>query len=63
MLFIAALPKVSAFKPNKPADPALYELLMEAHQVGVEIRSMGMAYHQGDSFVYLLDPDLTIGLC
>ncbi len=62
ILFIAALPEVRAFKPNKPADPELYELLMEAHQVGVKIKSMGMAYHPENSFVYLFNPDLSINL-
>lgn len=62
ILFIGALPGVRAFKPNKPADPELYELLMEAHQAGVRIRSIGMVYHPEDSFVYLFNPDLSINL-
>jgi sugar fermentation stimulation protein A len=62
VLFISALPEVGAFRPNKPADPELHELLVEAHQAGVEIRSVGMVYHPEDSFVYLFNPDLSVDL-
>jgi len=62
ILFIAALPKVKAFKPNRSADPELYELLLEAHQARVKMKSIGMAYHPGDSFVSLYNPDLGIDL-
>lgn len=62
ILFIAALPGVRAFKPNKPADPKLYELLVEAHKVGVEIKSIGIAYQPEGSLVYLFNPDLAIDL-
>lgn len=61
ILFIAALPKVTAFKPNRSADPELYELLLEAQKAGVEIKSIGMVYNPEDSFVYLFHPDLSIG--
>lgn len=62
VLFISALPEVRAFRPNKPADPELYELLVEAHQAGVEIRSVGMAYQPEDSSIYLFNPDLSVDL-
>jgi len=62
ILFIGALPKVRAFKPNKPADPELYELLVEARQVGVKIRAIGMVYNPEDSFVYLFNPGLSTNL-
>jgi sugar fermentation stimulation protein A len=62
ILFIAALPKAEAFKPNKSRDPELYELLVEAHKEGVKIKSIGMFYNPEDSFVYLFNPDLSVNL-
>lgn len=62
ILFIAALPEVKAFKPCRSADPELCELLVEAHQAGVEIRSIGMFYQPEDSFIYLFHPDLAVYL-
>jgi sugar fermentation stimulation protein A len=58
ILFIAALPEVKAFKPNKLADPELYEKLVAAQQTGVKIKSIGMFYNPESSFVSLLNPDL-----
>ncbi len=62
ILFIGALPGIKAFKPNRSADPELYELLLEAREAGVELRSMGIVYNPEDSFVYLFNPDLEIEL-
>jgi sugar fermentation stimulation protein A len=62
ILFIAALPEVTAFRPNKPADPELYDLLSAAQQAGVRLKSIGMVYHPGNSFIYLSSPDLKIEL-
>jgi len=62
ILFIAALPRVKAFKPNKPADPELYESLLEAYKLGVSIKSIGLYYNPEDSFIYLFNPNLEIDL-
>lgn len=62
ILFIGALPGVRAFRPNRDADPELYDLLAEARKVGVEIRSIGILYNPRDSFVYLFNPDLEVRL-
>lgn len=62
ILFIAALPDVKAFKPNRSADPKLYELLVEAQQAGVAVKSIAMAYHPDDSSVGLQHPDLAVAL-
>lgn len=62
VLFIAALPKVKTFKPNKSADPELCELLVKAYRAGVNIKSIGLFYNPKDSFVYLYNPDLGINL-
>lgn len=62
LLFIAALPQVKVFKPNKRADEKLYEALEEAYSSGVEIRAVGLYYNPQDAFVYLFNPDLEISL-
>lgn len=62
ILFIAALPQVEAFRPNKSVDPELYELLVEAHKAGVKIKSIGMFYNPEGSYLYLFNPDLSIDL-
>jgi sugar fermentation stimulation protein A len=62
ILFIAALPGVTAFKPDRAADPKLCQLLSEARLVGVKIKAIGMAYHPGDSSVHLFDSDLNVDL-
>jgi len=62
VLFIAALPRVKTFKPNGSADPEIYELLREAHENGVDIKSIGMYYNPDDSFLYLFSAELGVNL-
>lgn len=63
ILFIAALPDIKAFKPNRDADPELADLLLVARDAGIELRAMGLVYHPQDSHIYLYHPDLPIELC
>jgi sugar fermentation stimulation protein A len=62
ILFMAALPQVKAFKPNREADPLLSELLVGAARVGVKVKAIGLYYDPIDSGVYLYNPDLEIKL-
>ena len=62
IVFIAALPGVEAFQPNRFGDAALPGLLVAAHKAGVEIRSVGMFYCPDSHSVDLFDPDLRIDL-
>jgi len=62
MLFIAALPGVKAFRPNKSADPEMCRLLTRASEAGVDVRALGMYYDPNDSYVYLFNPDLPVNL-
>ena len=62
ILFIAALPGVKAFKPNRSADPELYGSLLEAYKSGVDIRSIGLYYNPEDSFIHLSSPNLEVSL-
>jgi sugar fermentation stimulation protein A len=62
LLFVGAVPGVSAFRPNRRGDPEIPELLHEARRAGVSLRAMAMAYDPGDSFIRLTDPDLPVEL-
>ena len=62
ILFIAALPNVSAFKPNFQADQELSALLLTAKDRGIEIRAIAMAYDPVKSSIYLSDPELEVEL-
>lgn len=62
VLFIAALPDVQAFKPNRAADPKLSTDLQGAQTAGVEMRAIGLYYNPDDRGVYLYNPDLPIRL-
>jgi len=62
ILFIAALPEVEAFRPNDYGDPDIPQLLREAYQTGVRVKSIGLYYSPEDSFVYLYNPDLRVEL-
>ena len=60
VLFMAALPRVDAFKPNRPADTELYDLLERAGNSGVGLKAMGLYFNPADSFLYLYDPNLDV---
>jgi sugar fermentation stimulation protein A len=62
LVFMAALPNVSAFKPNRAADLELSEALMVARHSGVDLKAMGLFYHPDDAWVYLYDPELPVRL-
>jgi sugar fermentation stimulation protein A len=60
ILFIAALPRVTAFKPFRAGDPALYELLVRARDTGVELRAIQMVYEPARREIVLLNDDLPV---
>ena len=62
LVFIAALPYVKVFKPNKSADERIYELIKRAAKVSVTIKSISMFFNPRDSTVYLDNPDLKVAL-
>lgn len=62
LLFIAAIPYVKAFQPNKFSDPKLYKALLKAIEAGVLIKSISMYYNPSDSTIYLDNPNLRIVL-
>lgn len=62
ILFIAALPHVTAFKPYVHGDPEMAKLLRRAREVGVLLKAIRMCYEPTSSTVWLEDPDLKIEL-
>ncbi len=58
IVFIAALPYVKYFKPNKNADPVIAKLLKEAKDKGVVIKSINIAYNPTDQYIYLINDNL-----
>ncbi|MFH1382677.1 MAG: DNA/RNA nuclease SfsA [Chloroflexota bacterium] len=62
LLFIAALPGVLAFTPDRSADRELYNLLVKAHHAGVMMKAINMVYRPEDTAIYLVDPNLPVEL-
>jgi sugar fermentation stimulation protein A len=62
LVFMAALPNVTAFKPNRAVDHELFEALTVARHSGVDLKALGLFYHPDDAWVYLYDPELTVSL-
>lgn len=62
IVFMAALPQVTAFRPYLPGDPILHELLRKAKAEGVNIRAIGLHFNPEDSAIHLFNPDLRIAL-
>ena len=60
IVFVAALPRVRAFRPNGEGDPEIPHLLREAASAGVELRAVSM--HYDGSLVVLDDLDLPVEL-
>ena len=56
--FIASVPSVKAFKPNRDADPDLYNLLVESINSGVEVKAVNIVY--SDRSIRLVNPDLPV---
>lgn len=62
LVFMAALPEVTAFKPYEKGDPQLAEYLLDSHKQGVLIKAIGLYFDPSDNQVYLFDPDLPVVL-
>jgi sugar fermentation stimulation protein A len=62
ILFVAALPGVTAFRPNADADPELASLLSDARRAGVNVRAIAMVYSPSEGAVLLTNRDLPVQL-
>lgn len=61
VVFIASLPNVSSFRPNRAGDPEIPEVLEYALERGVELRAVSF-YLAGDGWVVLASTDLPVEL-
>ena len=62
IVFMAALPEVSAFKPYKKGDPLLERHLLEAHEQGVLIKAIGLFFNPSNNHIHLSNADLPVAL-
>jgi sugar fermentation stimulation protein A len=62
LVFMAALPEITAFKPSKKGDPLLCEYLWDAHKQGVCIKAISLFFDPMDHHIHLFDPDLPVVL-
>lgn len=62
IIFIAALPGVKAFRPNRHADPSIAKLLLEAARCGVKVKAINVFLDGSDYWVKLLNPNLPVEL-
>jgi sugar fermentation stimulation protein A len=60
VLFIAGMKNISAFSPNKNADPKIYELLKIAKEKGVKIKAIQIYFDEKRKSVILENDDLPV---
>jgi sugar fermentation stimulation protein A len=60
VLFIAAMKNISAFSPNKEADPKIFELLKFAKEKGVKIKAMQIYFDEKRKSVILKNDNLPV---
>jgi sugar fermentation stimulation protein A len=62
VLFIAGMKNISAFSPNKNADPKIYELLKIAKKKGVQIKAIQIYFNEKRKSVVLKNDNLPVVL-
>lgn len=62
VLFMAALPRVRGFRPDKNSDPSLYNFLKSAYKSGVQVKAVGLHFDPRESSIQLTNPDLPVDL-
>jgi sugar fermentation stimulation protein A len=60
ILFIAAMKNVSAFSPNKNADPKIFELLKNAKEKGVKIKAIQIYFDEKRKVILLKNNNLPV---
>jgi hypothetical protein len=60
ILFIAGMKNISAFSPNKNADPKIYELLKIAKKKGVKIKAIQIYFNEKRKSVILKNDNLPV---
>jgi sugar fermentation stimulation protein A len=62
ILFVAGMKNISAFSPNKNADPEIYELLKIAKNKGVQIKAIQIYFDEKRKSVVLKNDNLPVVL-
>jgi sugar fermentation stimulation protein A len=62
ILFVVGMKNISAFSPNKNADPKIYELLKIAKEKGVKIKAIQIYFDEKRKSVVLKNDDLPVVL-
>jgi len=60
LIFVAAIPGVKGFRLNCEVDQELCNLVAEAVDAGVIVKSIQLCYDHKESSIILLNPDLPI---
>jgi sugar fermentation stimulation protein A len=60
IVFIAALPGVTAFKPYRQGDPDLFECLRKAKKAGVQLKAIQMVHEPGSQAIVLVNGDVRV---
>jgi sugar fermentation stimulation protein A len=60
ILFIAAMKNISAFSPNKEADPKIFELLKIAKEKGVKIKAIQIYFDEKRKIIILKNNNLPV---
>lgn len=58
--FMAALPGIKVFRPNREADPLIYSALRKAKDAGVYIYALGLHFDPRHCFIHLRNPSLKV---
>ena len=62
VLFLAALPRVKGFRPDKVSDPNLYRFLLAAEKTGLAVKAAGLHFRPQNRSIVFTHPDLPVDL-
>ena len=60
ILFVASLPNIKGFTPNKKISPEILSLLKKAKNIGIMLKSINILFSSENSMIYLDNPHLFI---
>ena len=62
IVFIAAIPAMEAFIPNKDVDKVYYELTKKAVDIGIVVKATALYFNLINNDIYMYDSDLMVKL-